>query len=300
MKKFRKYSWYYFMILPGLIYFIVWHYIPMIGNIVAFKEVPPYAGIQGILSVPWVGLKHFRQFVSSYYFWNILLNSFLISFYKILYGFPAPIILALMLNEVNNSAFKKITQTISYLPHFLSAVIIAGLLTNLLSTNGGIINSIIQLTGHEPVAFLSEPKYFRSVLVASSVWQGVGWESIIYLAAIAGIDPGLYEAATLDGATYFQRIRYITFPSIMSVVSVMFVLKMGGILSTGWEQILLLYSPPVYKVADVIDTYVYREGILGMKYSYTTAVSLFKSVISLIFIVGSNFFAKKMGQEGLW
>lgn len=300
IRELSKYKLLYLLLLPGFLYLLIWHYIPLMGSFIAFKDVPPYAGLSGMFEARWVGFKHFNIFFSSRYFLNILLNTVIISFYKIVFGFPVPIILALMLNEVKNARFKKVTQTISYLPHFISMVVVAGMLNNILSVNGGIVNAIIKTMGKEPIFFLGDEKYFRSILVLTGIWQGCGWESIIYLAAITSVDPQLYEAATIDGASKFRQIWSITIPSIMSVVTVMLIMKMGSILSAGFEQILLLYSPSVYNVADIIDTYVYREGILSMKYSFATAVGLFKSVVGLMFIIISNYMSKKFGQEGLW
>lgn len=296
----KKYKLYYFLILPGILYYIVFHYVPMFGIIIAFKDVSPFEGIQGIINGPWVGFKHFTRFFGSIYFWSIMRNTLTISFYKLAFGFPAPIILALLLNEVRNKHFKKTVQTISYLPHFISMVVVAGLLTNILSTQNGIVNEVIKAFGREPVFFLGEPAYFRSVLVASGVWQGVGWSSIIYLAAMANIDTELYEACVVDGGNRWRQTWHITLPGIRNVTVLMLIMAIGGLLNAGFEQILLLYSPAVYDVADIIDTYVYREGLINSNYSFSTAVGLFKSVIAMVLIMGSNYIAKKFEQEGIW
>lgn len=301
IKQMRRHQIYYLMLIPGMLYFLIWHYLPMFGVIAAFKDIAPFEGINGIFTAPWVGLKHFNQFFSSHYFWNIFSNTFLISAYKLVIGFPLPILFAVLLNEVTSPKFKKITQTISYLPHFISVVVMVGLINNVFSTNGGVINYIREtVLGLEPIYFLGEPKYFRSILVGSYIWQTIGWESIVFLAAITGIDSSLYEAATIDGAGRFKQFLYITIPGILSVAVIMLILRLGHILDAGFQQILLLYSPSVYEVADVIDTYVYREGIEKMNYSYATAVGLFKSVIGLVLIMGSNKIANLCGQEGLW
>jgi putative aldouronate transport system permease protein len=272
----------------------------MYGLTIAFKNVSPFDGLRGILSAEWVGLRHFENFVNSYYFWNILRNTLLISLYRLLFGFPLPIILAILFNEVRNVIFKRTVQTISYLPHFISMVVLCGLVTTLLSTDGGFVNGLLVKLGFEPIMFLSDTRYFRSVIVASGIWKEVGWNSIIYLAAIAGIDPQLYEAATVDGANKFQQIRHITLPGITFIAVIMLILNIGHIMDAGFEQIFLLYSPAVYEVADIIDTYVYRKGLVEVQYSYAAAVGMFKSVIALILVLGSNYIAKKFGQEGIW
>ena len=298
--KLKLHKIYYLLALPGVLYFLIFKYVPMFGIIIAFKDVSPYLGVKGIFTSEWVGLANFIRFMDSYYFWNILSNTFIISGLKILFGFPAPIILALLINEIRMNTYKKVFQTISYLPHFVSWVVVAGILSNLLSTDSGIVNGIISKLGKDPIFFLGNKKYFRSILVVSAVWKDIGWGSIIYLAAVASILPSLYEAAIIDGANKIQRIWHITLPGILPVISIMFILRIGQILDAGFEQILLLYSSPVYKVADIIDTYVYREGIGNMKYSYSSAVGLFKSVIGFIFVVGTNCILKKAGQTGIW
>ena len=300
LSNWKKYKLYYLLILPGMLYYVIFHYIPMFGIVIAFKDISPFEGIRGIITGDWVGFKHFTKFFNSIYFWDIMKNTLAISFYKLLFGFPAPIILALLLNEVRNKHFKKIVQTISYLPHFISMVIVAGLLTNILSTNGGIVNEILKFFGKEPIFFLGDSRYFRSVLVASGVWQGVGWGSIVYLAAISGIDTQLYEACIVDGGNKWDQIWHVTLPGIRNVIVLMLIMAIGGLLNAGFEQILLLYSPAVYDVSDIIDTYVYREGLINANYSFATAIGLFKSVIAMILMMGSNYIAKLFDQEGIW
>ncbi|NOU65762.1 ABC transporter permease subunit [Paenibacillus sp. LMG 31461] len=300
LKFMRKNKLYYALILPGLLYFLIFQYVPLYGIIIAFKDVAPFDGLRGIFTSEWVGLKHFRAFTGSYYFWEILGNTLLISFYRLLFGFPAPILLALLMNEVRIAAFKKIVQTISYLPHFISMVVMAGLITTVFALDGGIINVLLQKLGINPVYFLGDNNYFRSVLVTSGIWKDVGWGTIVYLAAIAGINSELYEAAVVDGAGKIKQIWHITIPGIMFIVVIMFIFAVGGLLNAGFEQIFLLYSPPVYKVADIIDTYVYRKGMVEMQYSFATAVALFKSFIAMILLLGTNYLAKKLDQEGIW
>jgi len=295
-----KYRFYYWLALPGLIYFLVFQYGPMAGILMAFKDFSPLEGYRGIITGDWVGLANFERFCNSYYFWNIMGNTLAISGLKILYGFPAPIILALLLNEVRSLHFKKTVQTISYMPHFLSMVVVMGILRKLFSADTGYVNYFIKLMGGEEITFLADERYFRGILVGSTVWQTVGWGSIIYLAAITGIDPALYEAATIDGANRLQQVFHVTIPSIANVVVIMLILRMGQILNAGFEQIFLLYSPAVYSVADIIDTYVYREGLISMNYEYATAVGLFKSVVAVILVLGTNIIARRLGQEGIW
>lgn len=300
MKNMKAHAFHYLLIAPGVLYFFIFHYLPMFGIIVAFKDVSPFEGIAGIVNNSWVGMDHFKRFFSSIYFWNVLGNTLIISFYKLLFGFPAPIVLALMINEVRIKWFKKSVQTISYLPHFISAVVVAGMLQQLLTTNGGLVNQLVHWFGGQTVNFLGSVDHFRSVLVASDVWQGMGWGSILYLAAMTGIDPQLYEAATIDGAGKRRQIWHITLPGIVPVIVILLIYNIGGLLNAGFEQILLLYSPAVYQVADIIDTYVYREGLTGMQYSYTAAVGLFKNVLALILILGANYIARLFNQTGIW
>ncbi|WP_248924588.1 ABC transporter permease [Paenibacillus hamazuiensis] len=291
---------YYYLIIPGMLYFLIFDYIPMFGVIIAFKDISPFEGVQAIFSGEWVGFKHFVRFWNSYYFWNVMSNTLIISLYKLLFGFPASIVLALLLNELRFVVFKRIVQTISYLPHFISTVVVAGLAMMILSTDGGLVNAILVFFGKEPVHFLGSPEYFRSILVISHVWQTIGWGSILYLAAMSGIDPGLYEAARMDGAGRFRQMWHITLPGITHVVVILLIFQIGGLLNAGFEKVLLLYSPSVYEVADIIDTYVYREGLLRLNYSFATAVGLFKNVLAMFLILGANYLAKKMNQTGIW
>jgi len=300
LSRIKRQKLYYFLLVPGLLYFLIFHYGPMYGIIIAFKDIAPFDGLKGIFSAEWVGLKHFRNFTESYYFTNIMVNTLTISCYRLLFGFPAPIILALLINEVRVVAFKRTVQTISYLPHFISMVVLAGLVTTLLSTDGGFVNSVLQKLGFEPVLFLSDTRFFRSVLVGSGIWKEMGWSSIIYLAAIAGVDQQLYEAAKVDGAGKLKQIWHITLPGISPIVVIMFILAVGHVMDAGFEQIFLLYSPPVYGVADIIDTYVYRKGLVEVQYSFAAAVGLFKSVIAAVLVLGTNYLARKFGQEGIW
>lgn len=296
----KIHRFYYYLILPGMLYFLIFDYIPMFGIIVAFKEISPFEGVSAIFTSEWVGFKHFIRFMNSIYFWNVMRNTLFISLYKLLFGFPASILLALLLNELRFAVFKKVVQTISYLPHFISTVVLAGLTMMILSTDGGMINAMVVKFGGEPIHFLGSPDYFRSILVISHVWQSIGWGSILYLAAMTSIDPGLYEAARMDGAGRVRQAWHITLPGITPVIVILLVLSIGGLLNAGFEKVLLLYSPAVYEVADIIDTYVYREGLTKLDYSFATAVGLFKNVIAMVLILGANYLAKKMNQTGIW
>ena len=285
------------MLIPGLASLILFHYIPMYGISMAFQD---FNVVKGFFKSPWVGFDNFAYLLKSREFYAILRNSILISLYRMFWGFPVPIILALMLNEVKNIYYKKTIQTILYLPHFISWVVIVGIVYNFLSPSTGIINHIIKSFGGEPIAFLQEEKYFRSILVISDIWKGSGWGTIIYLAAISGIDESLYEAAIIDGATRMQRIRYVTIPGIMSTIIVLLILRSGSILRNGFEQIFLMYSPLVYDVADVFETYTYRVGLREGRFSYATAVGMFQSIVGLILIWTTNRLSRKFGEGGLW
>lgn len=294
-----KYKFLNFLVLPGVLYFIIFHYVPIYGLIIAFKDYSGMGGFEGIINSPWVGWTHFQNFFDSYYFWRLLGNTLLISIYRLIWAFPAPIILALLINEVTSSKIRRAIQTITYMPHFLSWVVISGLMVMMLNSNGP-VNAVLGWFGVEPISFLSDNRFFRSVLVGSSIWHGVGWGSIIYLAAISGVPTELYESAIIDGASRWQRAIHITLPSISFVIVILLILRVGQIINENFEQIFNLYSPAVYEVADVFETFVYRKGIMNSDFSYSAAVGLFKSIISLILVVMTNKIAKMMGKEGLW
>ena len=300
MNKIRKYKTLYLMTLPGILYFIIFHYLPMIGIVIAFQNFSPAMGIKGFILGEWVGLKHFIRFFQSHFFTRVFFNTISISGLKLIFGFPAPILLALLINEVKNTKYKRIVQSVSYLPHFLSWVIVASLIQFILSPTTGFVNQFLGMLGVEPIFFLGSPKYFRGVLVVSGIWKGIGWGSIVYLASISGIDETLYEAATIDGANRFQKIWHITLPGIKEIMIILLILDIGQLLNAGFEQIFLLYSPAVYNVADIIDTYVYREGLVKTNYSFGTAVGLTKSIIALFLVITTNKLAKKFEAGALW
>lgn len=283
------------MILP-MLYFALFKYGPLFGLVIAFKE---YNVFQGVWKSDWVGTKYFREFLSDPYFWKLVRNTLLMNLYLIIFFFPAPIALALLLNELKLQKFKKIVQTISYLPHFLSTVVICGMLVNFL-TNDGLINRILGGLGFEKIQFLMKPEWFRTIYVSSEIWQGLGWGAIIYLAALTAIDPQLYEAATIDGANRWKQIFHVTIPGIAPVITIMFLLNLGNIMSIGYEKILLLYTGPTYETADVISTFVYRRGLLGSDFSFATAVEFFQSIIVLCFVVTANYISRKVSETSLW
>lgn len=299
-KSFKKYYMLYLLLIPGVLWYAIFKYLPMLGITIAFEKYSPFSGLEGIFSSKWVGLYWFRKFFKSIYAKRLIRNSLVISLKKLAVCFPSAIILAILLNAVPGNRFKKTVQTISYLPHFLSAVVVASIVRTVTTTDGGIINYIITLFGGQPIFFLGSNKYFQGVLVVTELWKTVGWSSIIYLAAMTGIDPQLYEAATVDGANWYHKIWHVTLPAIAPIISLMLILRCGELMNAGFEMTFNLYSSSVYETGDIIDTYVYREGMTNMNYSYSTAVNLFKSVISLVMVLGSNFIAKKMGQEGIW
>ncbi|MEQ4485585.1 ABC transporter permease subunit [Cohnella silvisoli] len=287
------------MVWPALLFIIVFSYIPMYGVLTAFQD---YSLFKGFLGSPWVGFKHFEMFFHAPVFWDIMRNTLVISLLKLIVGFPAPILLALMLNEVGNQAYKRTIQTISYLPHFLSWVIVSGFVMSILSTDNGSLNILLQKLHliDEPINFLSLPEYFWTILVTTGVWKEIGFASIVYLAAIAGVDPHLYEAASMDGASRFRQMFTITLPSIMPVITVFSILAIGNLLHAGFEDIILLGSNPVLRdVSDVLDTYVYRIGILNSRFSYATAAGLFNAVISVGLLMGANHLARRSGNS-LW
>ena len=286
-----------FMLIPVVIFFAVFSYYPLYGILIAFKD---YSISRGILGSPWAGLRYFRQFFSSPYFGRLLRNTVLISVYSLLWGFPIPILFALLLNEFKDGKFKRVIQTVSYLPHFISLVVICGILIDIFSPQGGVVNSLLyRLTGKR-INFFGEPEWFRTMYVGSGVWQEFGWNSIIYLAASTGINPDLYEAARIDGAGRLRQIWHVTLPGIKPTILTLLILNLGNIMSVGYEKIILLYSPTTYETADVISTYVYRTGLLSQQYSYAGAVGLFNSAINIAILVLCNFAGKKLFGVGIW
>jgi putative aldouronate transport system permease protein len=286
----------YIIALPVVLYYLVFHYFPMYGALIAFKDFRPSLGVWGS---PWAGFKHFKEFFGSYYFLRLLKNTLALSVYSLVFGFPAPIILALLLNELRSTVYKRMVQTVTYIPHFISIVIISGIIINFVKQDGLISLLVKQFTGYDG-SLLMEQRFFRPIYVISGIWQNVGWSSIIYLATLAGIDPELYEAARIDGAGRWRQILAITIPSLLPTITILLILQMGSLMNVGFEKVMLLYNPRIYDTADVISTFVYRQGILSAQYSFSSAVGLFNSIINCLLVVFANQFSKRMTDNSLW
>ena len=296
-KRIIKHKGYLLMLIPGIVLIIIFKYIPMGGIVLAFKD---YKLLKGIWGSPWAGFKHFNYLFTNPEFFRIMRNTLVISLLKLSFGFPIPIVFALLLNEVNNIKYRKFVQTISYLPHFLSWVILSALFIDLLSLDGP-INGINKIFNKQPVIYMAKSENFWGIVTASHIWKTFGWSSIIYFAALSNVDPNLYEAATIDGAGRFRRAISVSLPCIMPTIVILLILSTGSILNAGFDQILNMYNPAVMDVADILDTYVYRQGLEKMQYSYSTAVGLFKSVIALIMVLSTNRIAKFIDKDSvLW
>ena len=285
------------MLIPGLLYYIFFHYKPMYGLLIAFKD---YRLLDGVMGSPWAGLKYFEMVFQNDEFWRVFKNTLILSAYKLIFAFPAPIILALLLNEVRNLHFKRAVQTLTYLPHFISWVVLAGVVINFLSPSTGPISMISKALGHDVIHIMGEKKYFRAVLVITGIWKDVGWGSIVYLAALTNVDVQLYEAAVLDGAGRLRQTISITLPAIANVVVIMLILQVGKIINDDFDQIYNMYNPAVYSVAEVLSTYIYKIGLEQAMYSYSTAVGLFKNVISFALVLMTNTISKRVSDYGLW
>lgn len=289
----------YLIALLPIVWFICFKYLAMFGNIIAFKDYSPYRGIQDIWQSNFVGWEHFQKFLTQPMFWRAFRNNLIIAFLSFALTYPLQIIFALFLNEITFTKFKKTVQTISYLPYFLSSMVVVSLVVIVLDDKG-IINTLIQMFGGETVYFLTEPKAFPWIIAISDCWQAVGWGSVLFIAALTGVDPGIYEAATIDGANRFQRMWHISIPSMYPIISITLIMNVPSLLGASFEKILLLYSPQTMSTGDVLSTYVYRAGFVQQSQSYSTAVGLFISLLSVVLLLGSNFVAKRLGQEGIW
>lgn len=296
-QKIYKSRYLYLFAFPAFLYFLVFAYLPMYGVIIAFKDYMPSLGI---LDSPWVGFKHFQRFFNSYYFWDLIKNTLGINLYSLIVGFPLPIILALALNEMKDSFPKKFIQTATYAPNFISVVVIAGMIISFLSPSTGIINHFLAFLGFERIAFLQDPRWFKTIYVLSGVWQGTGWGSVIYFAVLSGVDEQLHEAATIDGATRLQRNWYINIPTIVPTMVILLIMNFGSLMAMGFEKIILLQNPLNMASSNVIATFVYKQGLLDAQYSFAAAVGLFNSVINMILLVIVNRIAKKVGQTSLF
>jgi putative aldouronate transport system permease protein len=296
-KTLYKYRWLYVMMLPGIIYFVIFRYLPLWNAQIAFKDFKPLLGVEGS---PFAGFKNFITFFNSFYFTQLITNTVVISLLKLILGMPMAIILALCIYETAFKRLARFVQTISYLPHFLSWVIMYGILLVMLSPDNGLVNEAIKAGGGETVAFMYSPDWFRTVVVGSDIWKDTGWSTILYLAALLSIDPTLFEAAAVDGATRLQRIWHISLPGILGTIVVVTLLRLGNILDAGFQQIFMLYSLPVYSVGDIIDTWVYRQGVLEFQFSLATAVGLFKGAIGLILVLLANRLTKQFSGSGIY
>ena len=285
------------MVLPAVAYYVIFSYIPMTGLVMAFKNFVPG---NGLYAGEWVGLKWFERFFSSVYFGRLLRNTFLLSFYSLLFGCPVPILFALCISEVRNTRLKRGIQTVSYLPYFFSTVVVVGMVRNFLALNDGIVNTVIELLGGKRVNFFMEASCFRTIYVCTGIWQNFGFSSIIYIAAILGISPELYESASLDGIHKFQEVWYITLPIIKPTILILLLLNVGNLMSVGFEKVYLMYNGSTYETADVISTYVYRQGIESNKYSYSAAIGLFNSIMNFVFVFAANFASRRLADASLW
>lgn len=284
------------MVLPGFLTVLIFNYFPMYGVLMAFQN---YSHSKGILGSQWVGFKHFMDFFNNPMASRVIKNTLVLGVYSLVWSFPAPILLALLFNELKSARFKKLTQTVSYFPYFISTVIVAGMLLEFCSRDG-MFNQLRGLLNLDPITFLLDTSYFRTVFIASGIWQGAGYGTIIYLAAISNIDPTLYDVASIDGANRFQKIRHITFPAMRPTITILLIFAVSGILGSDFQKIILLYTPQTYSIADVIGTYTYREGILGARFEYTTAIGLFNSLVSFVLLTIANFISRKASDTSLW
>lgn len=291
-----RHRYLYLMVLPGFLTVLIFNYFPMYGILIAFKD---FSAAQGIMGSSWVGLKYFKTFFHDPMAFSVLKNTLLLGLYSLFWSFPAPIVLALLFNELKSKRFKKLVQTVSYFPHFISVVIVAGLI-KIYTARDGFVNHVITHFGGEAVSFLLDPGWFRTIFISSGIWQGVGFGAIIYLAAMSGIDPSLYDVADVDGAGRWKKVRHVTWPSIRPTTVILLIFAMGGVLGTDFQKVILLYNPATYSVADVIGSYVYRQGILGAQYAYTTAIGLFMSVISFVILFITNWISRKVSDTSLF
>ena len=296
-KDFKRHKMLYLLSLPTLIFLIIFHYIPIYGIQLAFKD---FFAMRGIWGSPWIGFENFERFFRSYYFWDLMKNTLGINIYELLVSFPAPIFLAILLNEVTKSKFKKSVQMVTYAPHFISTVVLVGIISIFMSQETGLINVLIKSLGFEPIPFLTSARWFKTIFVFSGIWQSVGWGSIIYMATLTGIDPQTVEAAIVDGATKLQRIWHISIPGIMPTATILLILKVGRIMGVGFEKVFLLQNPLNQSSSDVISTFVYRVGLVGADYSFAVSVGLFNSVINCIMLVTVNAISRRVSETSLW
>ena len=296
LRDFQRNKYVYLLAVPVIVWYILFCYRPLLGNVIAFKD---YKAARGIWESPWVGFKHFEAFFSSYYFGRLLRNTLLISLYGIIFSFPAPIILALLMNEMHSRRYKKAVQTITYMPYFISMIVICGMLMDFLKMDG-VLTSIFAALGMPNENYLMKPEAFRTIYIASDIWQNCGWNSIIYMAALSSIDQELYEAAAIDGAGRWKQTIHVTLPGLLPTIMILLIIRVGAVLNVGYEKIILLYNSSNAETSDVISSFVYRRGILEANFSYTTAVDLFNAAISFLLVIGANRFSRKATAYGLW
>lgn len=297
MNRLIRDKWLYIFLIPFLLWYVLFAYVPMYGLQIAFKD---YNLFKGITESPWVGMEHFKTFFESPYFFRLLKNTIIISLMNLVFAFPLSVIFALMLNEVKNKWFKKTVQTVTYLPYFISIVVVTGIVTSFLAPSNGIVNIIIAKLGGEKQYFLMQKESFRWIYLLMNIWKDTGYNSIVYIAALAAVDSELYEVASIDGAGKLRQILHVSLPGILPTVIIMFILKLGTIMEVGYEAIILLYQPATYETADVISTFVYRTGLLEGKYDYATAIGLFNAVIALVLVLTVNHFSNRLAETGLW
>lgn len=296
VRNIKQHPWLYLMILPALAYFIIFHYLPMYGVIISFQDYHP---VKGISNSPWVGLKHFKMFLNGPFFGRLLRNTLSINLGLLLFGFPLPIVFALMLNEARSGKFKKVVQTVTYMPHFVSSVVVCGLMV-IFCRSDGVLTFILSKFGLPQSNLLTYKQYFQPLYIAMNIWQELGWDSIIYFAALAGVDGSLYEAAYVDGAGRWRQMWHVTLPSILPTIVILLVMRVGNLLSLGWDRIFLLYNDMVMETADVISTYVYRTGMVQMQYSFAAAVGLMNSLVNVVLLIGANAMSRKLTNSSLW
>ncbi|RTE10298.1 ABC transporter permease [Paenibacillus whitsoniae] len=289
--------WMYLLLFPGILYFVVFKYVPMLGLVMAFQDYKPFTGF---MNSPWVGFKHFERFFMEPQFWSLFRNTLLLAIYNLVFFFPLPIVLALMINEARREMFKRIVQTLLYLPHFISWVVAVGIFYVLFTTEGGVVNELLVRFGFEKIPFMLSEEWFRPMIISQSIWKEAGWGTIIFLAALSGVDLQLYEAARMDGAGRWRQLWHITIPAIRSTIVILFILRLGSFLDTGFEHIFLMLNSMNREVGEVFDTYVYMKGLTQAQYSYSAAVGLFKSLVGLVLVLGANRLAKKFGEEGVY
>lgn len=292
-----KMKYFYLFLIPAVIWFLIFHYYPMYGVVIAFKD---YRFVDGIVGSKWVGLLNYEKLFRNPSIYEVLRNTVLISTLRIIIGFPAPIILALLFNEIINKKFLKVIQSVSYLPHFMSWVVLGGMMAQIFSPSEGIINQIITMFGGKSIYFLTDTRWFVPILIITGIWQGIGWGTVIYIAVISSIETEMYQSAEIEGASRWQRVIYITLPHLMPTISILFIFTVSGLLNAGFDQIFNLYNPSVYRVADILDTYVYRIGFQGLDYSFSTAVGLFKNIFGFILLIIADRITKALNGQGIW